>query len=70
MIGLILAAGTERRLRPHAEMLPKALLPFHGKTTILDIALGNLAHVELEQVVIVVGYAAEAIEQRRVDLFL
>jgi choline kinase len=35
-----------------------------GDTTILDIALRNLAEVELRDVVIVVGYAAGAVESR------
>ncbi len=65
MIGLVLAAGAGRRLRPHTDALPKALLPVDGDTTILDIALRNLARVDLREVVVVVGYAADLVEQRK-----
>jgi choline kinase len=61
VIGMVLAAGAGRRLRPHTDTLPKALLPVDGQTTILDIGLRNLAAVGLSEVVIVVGYAAGAI---------
>ena len=64
MIGMVLAAGAGRRLRPYTDTLPKALVPVDGDTTILDIALRNLAAVDLREVVVVVGYAAEAVEQR------
>jgi choline kinase len=64
VIGMVLAAGAGRRLRPHTDSLPKALLPVDGDTTILDIALRNLAAVGLSEVVIVVGYAAGAIADR------
>ncbi|HEX8628948.1 MAG TPA: phosphocholine cytidylyltransferase family protein [Catenuloplanes sp.] len=65
MIGLVLAAGAGRRLRPYTDTLPKALVPVDGDTTILDIALANLAAVGLTDVAIVVGYRAEAVEQRK-----
>lgn len=68
MIGLVLAAGAGRRLRPYTDALPKALVPVDGETTILDIALRNLAAVGLSDVVVVVGYAAEAVEQRKAAL--
>lgn len=61
MIGLVLAAGASRRLRPDTDSLPKALLPVDGSTTILDITLRNLAAAGLRQAVIVVGYAAHAV---------
>jgi choline kinase len=65
MIGLVLAAGAGRRLRPYTDTLPKALVPVDGETTILDIALRNLAAVGLTDVAVVVGYRAEAVEDRR-----
>ena len=68
MIGMVLAAGAGRRLRPYTDTLPKALVPVDGDTTILDIALGNLAEVELTDVVIVVGYRAGAVEERKAAL--
>jgi choline kinase len=68
MIGMVLAAGAGRRLRPYTDTLPKALIPVDGETTILDIALRNLAAVDLRDVVIVVGYAAGAVEERQAEL--
>lgn len=65
---MVLAAGAGRRLRPYTDVLPKALVPVDGEVTILDIALRNLAAVELTDVAVVVGYAAEAVEERRADL--
>ena len=64
MIGLVLAAGAGRRLRPETDALPKALLPVDGDVTILDIALRNLAAVGLRDVTVVVGYAAAAVRVR------
>jgi choline kinase len=68
VIGLVLAAGAGRRLRPETDRLPKALLPVDGQTTILDLALANLAAVGLTEVAVVVGYAAGAVRQRRAGL--
>jgi len=68
MIGMVLAAGAGRRLRPYTDELPKALVPVDGDTTILDIALRNLAAVDLRDVVVVVGYAAHAVEERSAAL--
>ncbi len=68
MIGLVLAAGAGRRLRPHTDDVPKTLVTVDGEVTILDIALRNLAAVGLNEVVVVVGYAAVAVESRREEL--
>ena len=68
MIGMVLAAGAGRRLHPDTDNLPKTLLPVDGERTILDVALGNLASVGLEEVVIVTGFAADRIEERRDEL--
>jgi len=65
---MVLAAGAGRRLRPDTDALPKALLPVDGEVTILDIALRNLAAVGLRDVVIVVGYAADAVRDRAASL--
>lgn len=65
MIGMVLAAGAGRRLQPDTDDLPKTLLPVDGERTILDVALHNLAGVGLETVVIVTGFAAGRIEERR-----
>ena len=65
MIGLVLAAGAGRRLRPYTDTLPKALVSVDGETTIMDISLRNLAAAGLTDVTIVVGYCADAVEQRK-----
>jgi choline kinase len=68
MIGMVLAAGAGRRLQPDTDALPKTLLPVAGRTTILDIALRNLAAAGLADVVVVVGHAAGAITARAAQL--
>ncbi len=65
---MVLAAGAGRRLRPDTDALPKALLPVDGRVTILDIALRNLAAVGLRDIVIVVGYRADAVRDRAAGL--
>ncbi len=65
MIGLVLAAGAGRRLRPYTDRLPKALVPVDGDRTVLDVILANFAAVGLRDVAVVVGYAAEAVAERR-----
>ena len=62
---MVLAAGAGRRLESLTEDLPKTLLAVDGDRTILDIALGNLRRAGMETVVVVTGYAAERIEERR-----
>jgi choline kinase len=68
LIGLVMAAGAGRRLRPDTDHLPKTLLPVAGEATILDIALRNLAAAGLTDVVVIVGYAAGAIADRAAEL--
>jgi choline kinase len=68
MIGLVLAAGAGRRLRPYTDALPKALVPVDGETTIMDISLRNLAAAGLTDVTVVVGYRADVVEERQADL--
>ena len=65
---MVLAAGAGRRLRPDTDALPKALLPVDGAVTILDIALRNLASVGLRDIVIVVGFEADAVRDRAAAL--
>lgn len=72
MIGLVLAAGAGRRLRPYTDRLPKALVPLDSGTTpgttALDLILANYAEVGITDVAIVVGYAADAVANRVPDL--
>jgi choline kinase len=65
MNGLVLAAGAGRRLRPHTDRLPKALVPIREDgSSVLDETLANFATAGCPQVTIVVGYRAEAIVER------
>jgi choline kinase len=68
VIGMVLAAGAGRRLESLTQDLPKTLLPVDGERTILDIALGNLRRAGLETIVVVTGYAAERVSERRAAL--
>ncbi|MFD6075152.1 sugar phosphate nucleotidyltransferase [Streptomyces hydrogenans] len=68
MIGLVLAAGAGRRLRPYTDTLPKALVPVDGDTTVLDLTLKNFAEVGLTEAAIVVGYRKEAVYARKAEL--
>jgi choline kinase len=66
--GVVLAAGPGRRLHPLTQALPKTLLPLSDECTILDVALANLSSVDLEEIVVVTGFAAERVEERRTDM--
>jgi choline kinase len=68
MIGLVLAAGAGRRLRPYTDTLPKTLVPIADGATVLDGTLRNFADVGLTDAVLVVGYAADALRDRKADL--
>jgi choline kinase len=68
VIGMVLAAGAGRRLAPYTDTLPKTLVPVDGDRTILDIALANLKRAGIDEVAVVTGYAAAAVEERRQGL--
>ena len=68
MLGMVLAAGAGRRLRPYTDTLPKALVPVDDETTILDLTLSNFSKVGLKDVAVIVGYKSEAVEARKKDL--
>jgi len=68
MLGMVLAAGAGRRLRPYTDTLPKALVPVDDETTILDLTLSNFSKVGLKDVAVIVGYKSEAVEERKKDL--
>src|SRR3712207_4255802 len=68
MIGLVLAAGAGRRLRPYTDTLPKTLVPIADGETVLEGTLRNFAEIGLTDAVLVVGYAAEALRERKAAL--
>lgn len=68
MIGLVLAAGAGRRLRPYTDTLPKALVPVDGDLSVLDLTLKNFSEIGLTEVAVVVGYRKEAVYARKDEL--
>jgi choline kinase len=68
MIGMVLAAGPGRRLSPLTDELPKTLLPVDGERPILDVTIANLRQVGIEDVVVVTGFAADAVREQVPEL--
>jgi choline kinase len=68
VIGMVLAAGAGKRLGEDTRDLPKTLLPVDGDRTILDVALGNLKRAGLDRAVVVTGFAAARIDERKAEL--
>lgn len=66
MRGIVLAAGGGTRLRPLTERLPKALLPVtEDGRSVLHVGLANLSAVGVTEIAVVVGHAAERVEEIR-----
>ena len=68
MIGLILAAGAGRRLRPYTDTLPKALVPLDDSRSVMDLTLKNFSEAGLTDVAIIIGYAADQVRNRQAAL--
>jgi choline kinase len=63
VIGVVLAAGAGRRLLPLTRELPKTLLALdESGRTIFDVVVANLVAAGVEQVVVVSGFAADALD--------
>jgi choline kinase len=60
---VVLAAGPGKRLGPLTRELPKTLLPLGEGGTILDLVLGNLAAVGIEEATVVTGFAAGRVDE-------
>jgi choline kinase len=68
VIGMVLAAGAGKRLGPDTADLPKTLLTVDGDRTILDVALANLRRAGVDRAVVVTGFAAGRVDERRDEL--
>jgi choline kinase len=68
VIGMVLAAGAGKRLQPLTDDLPKPLLTVDGDRPILDLTLANLRHAEIDEVVVITGFAADRITERVPEL--
>ena len=64
MRGIVLAAGGGTRLRPLTDTLPKTLLPVTDDgRSILELAVANLREVGVDDITVVTGHAAGAIDE-------
>ena len=68
MKGLILAAGRGSRLGPHTADKPKSLLEINGKSLIRR-NLENFQKVGIDQVILVLGYLKEMLEEEIYSYF-
>ncbi|MDF1544092.1 MAG: sugar phosphate nucleotidyltransferase [bacterium] len=59
---IIPVAGIGKRLKPHTDSLPKPLLTVAGRT-ILDHVLRPLKKIDVEELVLVIGYKGELIRE-------
>ena len=62
MIGVILAAGMAKRLRPLTDTMPKCLLKVGGRT-LLERTVDAMAAAGITEFVVVTGYRAEQIRE-------
>lgn len=62
MKAIILAAGQGRRLMPLTSNLAKCCLPLHG-TTILEWQLSQIAQCDVDEVIVVTGFAHERVDE-------
>ena len=62
MIGVILAAGMAKRLRPLTDTKPKCLLEVGGKT-LLQRTVEAMAAADITEFVVVTGYREEMIRE-------
>lgn len=67
MKAIVLAAGQGRRLLPWTHDLPKCLLPFHGRP-LIAWQLDALSKAGVDEVVVVTGFAAPAVDQALAEL--
>src|SRR5436190_1837492 len=61
MHAVILAGGKGVRLRPYTTLLPKPLVPIGEDHSIMEIALGQLAHCGFDRVTLAIGHLGQLI---------
>ena len=69
MIGVILAAGMAKRLRPLTDTKPKCLLPVAGRT-LLERTVDAMHQAGITEFVVVTGYRANMIRDFLTDRYL
>ena len=62
MIGVILAAGMAKRLRPLTDTKPKCLLEV-GKRTLLERTVDAMRQAGIQEFLVVTGYRGEMIRE-------
>jgi choline kinase len=65
---IILSAGQGRRLLPLTERVPKCILPVRGRP-LIGRQIDTLARCGVDDVTVVVGFGAEAVEMRLAELY-
>ena len=69
MIGVILAAGMAKRLRPLTDTCPKCLLKI-GERTLLQRTVDAMLAAGINELVVVTGYRAEMIREFLTNRYL